>query len=166
MTVTFTEQYNNMVNRRGWSRGPWDGELDKAVWVHNGVDCMIKRNGVGAWCGYVGVKKGHPLFGVKYYDVNIGSTIINGDLTYSDECFGDICHLADEGDHVWWLGFDCCHGFNFYPGDAVMNSMWRGDSHYNVSGYVTQEQVVEIVNRMAEDLDTWSTWEDDSEDDD
>jgi len=166
MTVTFTETYNNMVDRGSWTSGPWSGELDKAVWVHNGVDCMIKRNALGAWCGYVGVKKGHHLFGVEYYDVNTGDTTINGELTYSAECHEEICHLADEGDHVWWLGFDCCHSFNFYPGDTIMNSMWRGYSHESLSRYVTQEQVVEMVNQMANDVNKWTKWEGESEDDD
>lgn len=160
MTVTFTEKYSNIVNRQGWDSGPWDGEMDKAVWVHNGYDCMIKRNDSGAWCGYVGVKKGHPLFGVNYFKIYTGSTDINGGLTYSDECQGDICHLADDGDHVWWLGFDCCHGFNYYPGGI---SLFMDESSDNVHSYVTQEQVIRMVNNMAEKVDTWETWDDDEE---
>lgn len=153
--TNFTEIYNHQIDRKGWPAGPWSGELDKAVWVHDGVDCMIKRNAMGAWCGYVGVKKGHHLFGVEYYDVNTGSTDINGDLTYSAECHEDICHLADEGDHVWWLGFDCCHSFNYYPGDT---RAFASPSHCDVSRYVTQQQVIAMVNAMAESVDSWSVY--------
>lgn len=161
MTVTFTEQYNNLVNRNGWARGPWDGELDKAVWVHDGVDCMIKRNTVGAWCGYIGVKKGHPLFNKQYHCILTGDTDINGGLTYSDECNGDICHLSDDGDHVWWFGFDCSHGFNDYPEQI----RWGGYA-CDYEGYITQEEAINMVNNMAEDVDTWGLWEEDNEDDD
>lgn len=153
MPITFTEKYNNMVNRSSWAAGPWDVELDKAVWAHEGVDCMIKRNALGAWCGYVGVKKGQHLFGVEYYNVNTVDTDIHGGLTYSAECFGDICHQSEDGDHVWWFGFDCCHSFDFYPGDT---RMFASPSHDDVSRYVTQQQVIAMVNAMAESVSKWT----------
>ena len=150
--VTFTEQYTNKVDRSRWfKRGAWDREpLDKAVWVHNGYDCMIKRNGEGAWCGYIGVKPGHPLFGQKYYDVVCWTET----LTYSDECSGDICHLADDGDHVWWFGIDASHGYNDFP------SPWAMGTHY-----CTQKEMVGKVCNMAENIQNWYLREEDSEDD-
>ena len=34
---------------------------------------------------------------------------VHGGITYSRECHGKICHKTDNGDHVWWFGFDCAH---------------------------------------------------------
>lgn len=108
--------------------GPWVDEPDKVQWVDEktGLDCMVKRNDHGAWCGYVGVTKGHPFYGISYseiYDrfpeVEID---VHGGLTFSDKChegLGDdaICHVpfpGRDGD-VWWLGFDCAHAFDLSP---------------------------------------------------
>ena len=152
MTIQFTEQYSGKNDRSAWKRGQWDAEpLDKAVWVHNGYDCMIKRNSYGAWCGYVAVKQGHKLFGANYCDVSAGIEC----LTYSDECYGDICHMADDGNHVWWFGIDAAHGYNDYP------SEWACGTHY-----CTQIEMVQKVCAMAEDIENWELWEDMSEDDD
>src|SRR5690606_28176723 len=65
---TLTERYEGVTDRTGWPSGPWDGEPDKAVWVDEttGLDCMIVRGPVGALCGYVGVKEGHPWHGRSY----------------------------------------------------------------------------------------------------
>src|SRR5690606_3996986 len=40
----------------------------KIQWVDEatGLDCLMVRNSGGAWCGYVGVSEGHPLYGVEY----------------------------------------------------------------------------------------------------
>src|SRR5258707_18375 len=49
-----------------WPTGPWDAEpFNKVVWVDpaTGLDCMLIRGGMGAWCGYVGVPKEHPWHG-------------------------------------------------------------------------------------------------------
>lgn len=152
MTVQFTEQYTGKADRSDWKRGPWDAEpLDKAVWVYSGHDCMIKRNAYGAWCGYVAVKKSHKLFGKSYTEI-VGSWET---LTYSDKCDGDICHMADDGDHVWWFGIDEANGFNDYPSEWAMG--WH---------YCTQEEIILKVNKMAERIESWTTMEEDSEDDD
>ena len=58
--------YNNPKN---WPPGPWSAEpFDKVVWQDptTGLDCMMVRNRMGAWCGYVGVSTRHPWFGVDY----------------------------------------------------------------------------------------------------
>ena len=143
MTVTFTEQYTTMSDRDDWRLGPWDREpLDKAVWVHNGYDCMIKRNGLGAWCGYVAVKGGHPLYGKDYFDIYGPMET----LSYSAECTGDICHLADDGEHVWWFGIDAANGYNDFP------SKWAMGHHY-----CTQEEMVKKVMAMANNIESWES---------
>lgn len=82
---------------------------------------------MGALCGYVGVPKGHPLYGVDYERVpDELHQAAHGSLTYSDTCHetGDpsfgICHVPEPGrpDDVWWLGFDTAHAYDLVPSMA------------------------------------------------
>ncbi len=153
----------NLRDRSNWGTGPWDGEPDKLSWKDGAtaLDCLIVRNHFGSLCGYVGVPQGHPFYGVHYAKVYQSLPDgVHGGLTYSDNCFGDICHRADDGDvggaSVWWLGFDCAHYQDFSPGlyatvrglssDPAMEILWHGKS-YKAVGYVTEE-----VTRLAAQL--------------
>src|SRR5947209_3531858 len=112
--------------------GPWDNEPDKAQWQFSPtIACMVHRGGGQAWCGYVGVTKGHPLFGMNYDEVEEKYDIqVHGGLTFSAMCDGDeengICHVAtdEKGKDIraWWLGFDCAHYRDLRPNfaDAYM----------------------------------------------
>ena len=136
--IEYTEQHSDIRDRSDWGSGPWDNEPDKLVWVdkETGLDCLIVRNTMGALCGYVGVPKGHKRFRTHYdsnYDLDC-----HGGLTYSDECQHDICHLSDEGEHLWWLGFDCAHSGDYVPINAVLGMGFRAHSYKNMA-YVTQE---------------------------
>src|SRR5688572_19554792 len=53
------------------SSEPWESEPDAIDWVDEatGLACAVRRGGVGALCGYVGVPPGHPLFGLSYDDL-------------------------------------------------------------------------------------------------
>ena len=121
--------YHNREHREGppWPEGPWTDEPDKVQWVDpaTGLDCLLHRNHLGAWCGYVGVPRSHPMYGKHYGDVEVD---VHGDLTYaatcqdtSDESIG-ICHVPEPGrpHDVWWFGFDCGHGGDFMPGSAAL----------------------------------------------
>lgn len=59
------------IDKSPWGAGPWDIEPDKMQWRDEatGLPCLIVRNHGGAWCGYVGVADGHPLYRVGYSDV-------------------------------------------------------------------------------------------------
>lgn len=128
-------EYTTM-NRSMWGAGPWDGEPDKVQWIDadTDLDCLAVRNGVGAWCGYVGVPEGHPWFAVGYGESFCGhsgcyehtpSNIINvhGGITYSNFCDEEgaedsaICHIPLPGrpEQIWWFGFDTCHLGDTYP---------------------------------------------------
>lgn len=68
------------------------------------------------WCGYVGVTKDHPCYGMDYSsdyssseEISIARKKLNninvhGGLTYST----DYLHFQPEKD-LWWFGFDCAH---------------------------------------------------------
>jgi hypothetical protein len=94
-----------------WAPGPWHDEPDHVVFEHAGYPCILHRNLLGAWCGYVGVPEGHPWFGKGYDDVDAN---VHGGLTYAEPCQGDVCHEAPEPRH--WLGFDCGHSQDRSPG--------------------------------------------------
>lgn len=44
----------------------WENEPQKGDFKAHGLKCAIRRNGSGAWCGYVGVDKSHPWFEKDY----------------------------------------------------------------------------------------------------
>jgi hypothetical protein len=87
------------------------GEPDHVDFEHAGFPCIVHRNSLGAWCGYVGVPEGHPWFGQGYDDVEAD---VHGGLTYAEPCQGNICH--DRPEKRFWLGFDCNHAQDIAPG--------------------------------------------------
>ena len=75
-----TKEWRNKVKREGWRPGPWDGEPDKKQWVDakTGYPCLVVRNeGIGNLCGYVGVPKGHPAYGLHYDGITQADADIN-----------------------------------------------------------------------------------------
>lgn len=98
--------------------GPWDSEPDRLEWRHSsGLACLANRNDMGAWCGYVAIPPGHPLFGV--IDTRGGDSFeVHGGITYSKVGRqGPIGHvpLPGESDDPHWVGFDCGHASDLIP---------------------------------------------------
>lgn len=144
-----------MANEREWTfhdkskwpdRGPWDLEPDKVQWTDKatGLPCLAVRNRVH-WCGYVGVSRSHPCYGLDYDAVyeRMPDLDVHGGLTFADRCSpGDpeteliICHVPEPGqsDDVWWLGFDCAHGGDYRPADnevvARINAQYPSPEGY------------------------------------
>ena len=121
---SWTQDGRPKLRRRGTEAGPgpWWDEPDKVQWIDpaTGLDCLMVRNGWGAWCGYVGLPPGHPLHGVDYDVVDVD---VHGGLTFAASCDdeapedGGICHVPFPGRpvDVWWLGFDCGHAWDLQP---------------------------------------------------
>ncbi len=131
----------DLSDRRNWGAGPWQQEFDIYKWRFKGVPCIIKRNPVGALCGYAGVPPGHPWHGKHYDDVDAS---VHGGLTFSEGCHGDICHQPEPGesDDVWWLGFDCSHGGDLSPQMNAFEAMfmkWEPRGTYKDSAWVKAE---------------------------
>jgi hypothetical protein len=116
----------------------WKTEPNHVDFTYKGYPCIIHRvDHHGALCGYVGVPKGHPYFGLHYNDIN--DVDVHGGLSYSAECFGDICHKNADGsepDERWWLGFDCAHSFDLIP---EMSKLFGLECTYRDIPYVTKE---------------------------
>lgn len=139
-----SESNEYIADRSRWAQGPWDSEpSDKVVWVDavTDLDCMIVRNGMGAWCGYVGLPPEHPDHGKDFGEV-FGEYDVHGGLTFASACGGKICHVPEPGRpaHVWWLGFDCSHSCDSTP-DRGLFGDW--------GTYRTQDWVVSEVERLA-----------------
>lgn len=100
-----------------WGPGPWMDEPDRIDWHYKGLPCKIQRNPqIGNLCGYVGVAPGHPWFRMPHHEI---PAEVHGSLSYGQTCEENphICHVPQPGepDHVYWIGFDCAHGFDFTP---------------------------------------------------
>jgi hypothetical protein len=143
------------IDKSGWGPGPWQDEPDKEQFADEataGLPCLLKRNRLGALCGYVGVPEGHPWFGKGYDDARAaggGYPSVHGGLTYADFCQDGpeaqtICHVpaAGEADRVWWLGFDCAHHMDVSPGmasDGIGHTPSSFGETYRTVGYVKAE---------------------------
>jgi hypothetical protein len=113
---------NPKLDRSEWGPGPWDGEPDKISWTDEATDlpCIMVRNDMGSWCGYVAVEPGHPAHGKYYDDVEVD---VHGGLTFCASCNEtgpierSVCHVPEPGKpgNVWWLGFDTAHAWDVVP---------------------------------------------------
>lgn len=161
------------VDKSEWARDEWDDEPDKRQWTDQatGMPCMIVRAPSGHLCGYVGVTEGHPYFEKSPFDYQMRVSV-HGGLNFSAFCDPHpeakergICHIPGPGetDRVWWLGFDCGHGWDgdVSPGIAATlrklgraGSIWMDGTYRNVA-YVT-EQVKGLAKQLylAGDLQT------------
>lgn len=145
-----------LLDRTGWSSGPWDDEPDRVDFRAHGFPCFVNRNRFGSWCGYVGVPVGHPYYGEDYDDLDV---VVHGGLTYASKCQGDLCHTPEPGesDDVWWLGFDCGHAWDKSPGmDATLRKVGVDPVALEASdfrmAYRTLEYVREETENLAEQL--------------
>lgn len=133
------------IDRTGWAKGEWDNEVvDRLDWVCSGYVCRVARNDLGVWCGYVGIPKNHPAYQKKFSDIEVR---IHGGLTYSG---------TDTSQNIWWLGFNCGHGWDIIPAfkneeDELKTlskiSLKRGWASYKSIGYAIKE-----TRHLAEQL--------------
>lgn len=81
--------------------------LDKEF-EHEGLKCVVVKQGLGHRCGYVGIPKGHKLYGKDYCDDELDSIEAHGGITYA-EGSGNYPIKAED---TWWFGFDTAHYFD------------------------------------------------------
>ena len=134
---------------------PWESEPDTAEWydARTGYKCRIERQkSSGTLCGYVGVFKGHPVWGVNYNDADWENSIsVHGGLTFSDT----------DDNEVHWFGFDTAHFGDFCPGivesmlkyapDSDTKSRWMRGANGMFAGedYRTWEYVENEVRKLV-----------------
>ena len=134
--------------RKDYGRGPWDNEPDRVEFEHAGLHCLLHRSWLGFWCGYVGVEKNHPFYGVSRHDLP-NLSVHGGKVTYTDACEGAICHVPKPGEseHLWWIGFDCGCGFDLIP-RLHRDLQTRIRPTYRDLKYV-REQTERLANQIA-----------------
>jgi hypothetical protein len=119
---------------------PWENEPDNAEWTDDaGYKCRIVRNmNSGTLCGYVGIPRGHALWGRPYSDLLSEHALdidVHGGLTY-DGARGDL------NDNAWYFGFDTSHADDFAP-KIVEHLIESGDTtlltYYDCMKYRTWE---------------------------
>jgi hypothetical protein len=126
---------------------PWESEPDTAEWFDavTGYKCRIERQtSSGTLCGYVGVFKGHPAYGVSYNDdddTHDSIHEVHGGLTFSN---------TDASD-VHWFGFDTAHFKDFCPG--IVKSMLKHAPESDTKG-----RWMQAATGMLGD-ETYRTWE-------
>lgn len=87
-------------------------------WSWAGFSCRAAQHpSLGHWCGYVGLDKGHRAFEHDYDDIDLADGV-HGGLTWAGP-------FSDDGEGLWWLGFDCGHSGDFVPGAPHMGDTFR-----------------------------------------
>ncbi len=126
-----------VIDKSTWGDGPWQQEPDRWEGEHEGFPLLaVRQPNHGAWCGYVAVPPGHPWHGTE------PDARVHGGVTYGSKCFGDICHVPKPGepDDVYWVGFDCVHGFDVAPAREAMRGWLRIEGEaYRTLDYVQGE---------------------------
>ena len=108
----------------------------------------MRNDHTGTLCGYVGVPRGHRLYGMPYQEAEKDDNdfLVHGGLTYS----GSI-EDADDGYH--YFGFDTAHGGDFSPTLAMQMLRWANAEgafhHYKYETYRTFEYVQREVMNLA-----------------
>lgn len=119
-----------------------------------GLPIFACRNYMKAWCGYVGVPKGHSFFGMDYFErvatdrdnLRIGQqspmAIFIEAMKEDDgkvaldillDCPGGLTWANDHQPlgpkgKYWWFGFDCSHYNDLSPHDIISSmgeSCWK-----------------------------------------
>ena len=108
----YEEEINSVIEEM------YEEEINSVVeemFEHKGFTCVVVLKEIklpikfhtmeGKWrCGYVGVKKEHPLYKKDYMKID-EFVLVHRGLTFSN--FGDGEVLPK--DRIWWIGFDCHH---------------------------------------------------------
>ena len=136
---------NLTIDRTDWPAGPWDNEPDQSTWTDpaTGLTCVALRRPRGHWCGYVGLPKTHPLHGKD----DPPELDVHGGISFTD-------HLKDQDPDLWWIGFDCCHAWDFSPSDLLYAARWGGSlfAVCETAQYRTLEYVKAECARLAKQL--------------
>ena len=156
-----------MKPKAQWPDGPWKHEPDEKRWEdrNTGLECLALRGPVGSWCGYVGVREGHPAYGFSSYktdfdlveiasgraakQVNVQHQVneisVHGGLTYAG---------TDDarGKHLHWYGFDCSHAGDYSPSYEAIEQLGQSTGWGCVVEYRDLAYVMAECGRLAEQL--------------
>ena len=107
------------------------------------------RQAKGHWCGYVGLPKSHPWYGVSAYDDILDHNLdvtkisdiveVHGGITYASFHKPHGCEEPD----LWWFGFDCGHAWDIVP----LDNDWPSDGVYRNFEFV-EDQLDKLVIQL------------------
>jgi hypothetical protein len=104
-----------------------ESEGDYFEWI-NTLNCFIRRNSMGAWCGYTIIPKSFPLDFEQEINLN---------------CHGGITYQSINTDGNLVVGFDCAHHGDLIPKLGV---------NFDFSIYRDKQYVIDEVNNMVEQI--------------
>ena len=106
-------RFDTKTYREHWEPGPWDVEPDEMTWgTSSGHLGYARRNGCGAWCGYVVIPRGHPDESTKMQNC-ITNYKAHGGITWVGSTQLD----SESGKTM--LGFDCSQTGDHSPGNLA-----------------------------------------------
>jgi hypothetical protein len=153
----------------------WETEPDSLDFEAEGLRCAMLRNSFGIWCGYVGIDKDHPWFGLPYNTLikptpdmlenrsfndtgvmNLFVHMLSGrdpnqelEIGSALRVHGGITFSDFREDGLFYYGFDCGHAGDLMPGmlqyHAELPSHLRGV-------YRDQQYVVSECQQLATQL--------------
>lgn len=146
--------YIEFLDKTNFPVGEWKSEPDICHWEYRGLSCLMLRDmKLGAWKGFVALKKGHVAF-------NKSIEQISGELWSDDvEVYGGIvsagklpARYKEFNKDNWWIGFECMQGedllplVKFDPTDPIFAGIRNHQTYKNIH-YVRRE-----TNQLAKQL--------------
>lgn len=112
------------------------GDLPYSIWQHS----------LGHLCGYVGVPRSHPWYGLFCDNIDVR---VHGGLTYCGEELPKRNRLKpyphDTRLAIWWIGFDCAHAGDLVPGSRLRGGVYRDrDYVFKQIERLVEQVVVEL----------------------
>jgi hypothetical protein len=138
------------IDRTGWPPGPWDDEPeDRMAFSHAGFKCLMVRNHMGGWCGYVGVPPEHPLYEKSDSEADLD---VHGGVTYADYGSANVQIGFGAEDQTWWIGFDTAHFRDIVPGMLAFEMKQGWHPHATPGTYKTREWVRCETQSLADQI--------------
>lgn len=142
-----------VIDKSTWGPGAWQDEPDRVDFVAHGLACFVLRHfSAGSWCGYVGVPREHPWYGMDWTAPGSKTRELDAHMgiNYSQPCAGQICHVPAPGmpDDVWWFGFDCDHLFDLAPGRLARNRRIHAEMGSPVDGPFREIDMREVYRPL------------------
>jgi len=128
-----------------FDRALFPDEGDRLDFWAAGFRGALRRSHLGFWCGYVGIPRLHPYYGMKIGELNKNNLTIHGGISYAS-------HILDGGFFErtfkwrWWIGFDCGHSWDVIP---AMPGMSMPDAVYRTEKYAFH-QVCSLAAQLYE----------------
>lgn len=144
----------NLYDKTDWEPGPWQEESDYLVWIDetSNYHCHMRRNEQGAWCGFVGLPRTHPLFLYDNQSVVWDSFNVHGGIGFTGYISKEDV-LFTPPEKVWWVGFNCAQSEDLTPRKRPPNEIFAKRTtkkkRYRTVDYV-RKQVAKLAAQLKE----------------